>query len=101
MSKYNYRYNWFKTVEKWYIRLYRNRGKSYYYYSFIRKTFFVLTKNCSSNEVKNTTKNYYDSFWIDIPSLSKSDFNLMEEEIDFIKSNKNINRLIQLILVNL
>ena len=75
--------------------------KSYYYYSFIRKTFFVLTKNCPSNEVKNMTKNYYDSFWIDIPSLNNSDFNLMEEEIDFIKSNKNINRLIQLILVNL
>ena len=47
------------------------------------------------------TKNYYDSYWIDIPSLSNSDFNLIEEEIDFIKSNKNINRLIQLILVNL
>ena len=47
------------------------------------------------------TKNYYDGFGVDIPSLSNSEFNLIEEEIDFIKSNKNINRLIQLILVNL
>ena len=47
------------------------------------------------------TKNYYDSFWVDIPSFSNSDFNLMEEEVDFIKSNKNINRVIQLIVVNL
>ena len=46
-------------------------------------------------------KNYIDGFCVDIPSLSKSDLNLIEEEIDFIKSNKNINRLIQLILVNL
>ena len=75
--------------------------KSYYYYSFIRKTFFVLTKNCPSNEIKKMRKNYIDGFCVDIPSLSNSDFNLIEEEIDFIKSNKNINRLIQLILVNL
>ena len=47
------------------------------------------------------TKNYYDSFRVDIPSFSNSDFNLMEEEVDFIKSNKNINRVIQLIVVNL
>ena len=46
-------------------------------------------KNCSSDKVKNMTKNYYDVFGDDFPLLSDSDCQLTEDEINYIKSNKN------------
>ena len=48
-------------------------------------------KNCPSDEVKNMTKNYYDVFGDDFPSLGDPDCNLTQEEIDYIKNNKNAN----------
>ena len=46
-------------------------------------------KNCPSDVVKNMTKNYYDIFGDDFPSLDDKDCQLTEEEIDLIKKNKN------------
>ncbi len=46
-------------------------------------------KNCPSDKVKEMTKNYYDVFGDDFPLLSDSDCQLTEDEINYIKSNKN------------
>ena len=46
-------------------------------------------KNCPSEKIKNMTKNYYDVFGDDFPSLADEDCKLTEEEIDYIKSNKD------------
>ena len=46
-------------------------------------------KNCPSDKVKEMTKNYYDVFGDDFPLLSDPDCQLTEDEINYIKSNKN------------
>ena len=46
-------------------------------------------KNCPSDKVKEMTKNYYDVFGDDFPLLSDPDCQLTEDEINYIKSNKD------------
>ena len=46
-------------------------------------------KNCPSEKVLNMTKNYYDIFGEDFPSLADEDCQLDEEQIKIIQNNKN------------
>ena len=46
-------------------------------------------QNCPSEKVKNMTKNYYDVFGDDFPSLADEDCQLDEEELKFMEKSKN------------
>ena len=48
-------------------------------------------KNCDYDTVKEMTKNYYEVFGDDFPSLSDPDCQLTEDEINYYKNNKDNN----------